>query len=135
LATKVSTKDAEIVTLKKSVTDATNPAFIDAAVKARAVVVDSAKKIFAAVVVDGKTDAEIKRQVVDSKLGDVAKGWNDEQITASFAALSATQSATPADPFAQTVKDGVKTNVADAEKANLPKGTIITIGGKQAIVE
>lgn len=26
-------------------------------------------------------------------------------------------------------------SVAEAEKANLPKGTIITIGGKQAIVE
>jgi hypothetical protein len=40
-------------------------------------------------VVKDQSDAQIRRQVVDSKLGDVAKGWSDDQITASFNTLTA----------------------------------------------
>jgi hypothetical protein len=40
-------------------------------------------------VVDGKSVGEIRRQVVDAHMGDVAKGWNDDQVTASFASITA----------------------------------------------
>jgi hypothetical protein len=118
LTTNVQTKDAEIATLKTQLADAKNPAAIDAAVKARALVVDAAKKILPAVVVDAKSDIEIKRQVVDSKLGEASKGWNDEQISASFAALSL--SAPVADPYAAAVRDGANT-VVDAEAARIER--------------
>lgn len=131
LTTQVQTKDAEIATLKKQLEDAKNPAAIDAAVKARAVVVDSAKKILPAVVVDGKTDAEIKRQVVDSKLGDLAKGWNDDQVSASFAALSVSAPAASSDPFASAVRDGSNVNVSDAEKARIERDKELSAAWKQ----
>lgn len=121
LTTDGATKDAEIATLKQQLADAKNPAAIDAAVKARAVVVDSAKKILPDVVVDGKSDAEIKRQVVDSKLGDLAKGWSDEQIAASFAALSVSAPATNVDPYAAAVRDSSTTHFSDAEKARIER--------------
>lgn len=88
--TQIAAKDAEIVTLKQQVTDATmTPAKLDEAVKARAAVVDTARAVMATVVVDGKTEAEIRRQVVDARLGETAKGWTDAQVAASFAALTA----------------------------------------------
>lgn len=121
LTTNVQTKDAEIATLKKQLADAKNPAAIDAAVKARAVVVDSAKKILPAVLVDGKSDVEIKRQVVDSKLGEVAKGWNDEQVSASFTALSLSAPTVKADPYVAAIRDGVNLTVADADKARIER--------------
>jgi hypothetical protein len=113
------TKDAEIATLKKQVEDsAMTPAKLDDAVKARAVVVDAAKKVLSSVVVDGKTDSEIRRQVVDSKLGDVAKDWSDEQVAASFNTLSAS----PVDAYRQSqMKTGDNKNVTsyDAHKQRL----------------
>jgi hypothetical protein len=115
LATQVATKDGEIATLKAQLADAKNPAAIDAAVKARAAVVDAAKKILPAVVVDAKSDVEIKRQVVDSKMGEVSKAWNDEQIAASFLAL--TMVAPVADPYASAVRDSSNVNMSDSEKA------------------
>lgn len=121
LTTNLQTKDAEIATLKQQLADAKNPAAIDAAVKARAVVVDSAKKILAAVVVDGKSDTEIKRQVVDSKMGELAKGWNDDQIAASFAALSLSAPATVADPYAQAVRDSNTASFSDSDKARIER--------------
>lgn len=85
-------KDGEIATLKKQVADAallTTPAAIDAMVKDRAALVGLAKKVLPAVVVDGKTAAEIRRQVVDAKLGAAATGKSDEYIAASFDTLAA----------------------------------------------
>jgi len=86
----IATKDAEIATLKTQLADATNPAAIDAAVKDRAAVVDQAKAIIGdKLVVDGKSTAAMRRQVVDAKLGDVSRGWTDEQVAASFGTLVA----------------------------------------------
>jgi len=87
---------AEVATLKKAVEDAKlTPAKLDALVADRAVVSGKARAILGdALVVDGKTDAEIKRQVVDKKLGEAAKGWTDEQVSISFATLTADVKAT-----------------------------------------
>lgn len=88
--TEIATLTATNATLKQQVADAAmTPAKMDAAVRARATVVDAARKALPAVVVDNKTDAEIRRQVVDARLGDAAKGWSDEMVTASFGTLTA----------------------------------------------
>lgn len=86
----IETKDAEIVTLKKQVEDAKiTPAKLDELVKDRSLVAGKAKVILGdKLVIDGKTISEIKRQVVDANLGEAAKGWNDDQVNASFVALT-----------------------------------------------
>jgi hypothetical protein len=94
LTTSLSTKDAEIVTLKQQVTDsAITPAKLDLLVKDRGNVVGKARIVMGSnadkLVIDGKTDGEIRRQVVDSKLGDAAKGWDDVMVRASFDTMTA----------------------------------------------
>jgi hypothetical protein len=86
-------KDAEIVTLKKQLADAAmTPQKIAQAARDRNSVEQRAKALHDAVVItDDKSDADIRRQVVDVRIGDVAKGWTDEQVTASFNTLTATQ--------------------------------------------
>lgn len=99
-----TTNDSIIADLKTKLADAQSPAAIDNAVKARALVIDSAKKVLSSVVVDDKSDDEIKRQVVDAKLGDAAKDWDASQISASFTALCAAGVA--ADPYRKAIADG-----------------------------
>src|SRR5690606_41884007 len=61
-------KDGEIAALKKEIEDSRlTPQKLDEAVKARAAVIDSARKILPSVVVDGKSEADIRRQVVAAK--------------------------------------------------------------------
>jgi hypothetical protein len=96
------TLTAEVATLKKQAEDsAMTPDKLDAMVKDRAEISGKAKAILGdKLVVDGKSTADIKRQVVDAKLGDAAKGWTDDQVSVSFATLTAgvkaTDSAAPA---------------------------------------
>lgn len=90
LSTDISTKDAEIATLKKAIEDAAiTPDKLDVLVKDRENVVGKAKALHAAVVVDGKTTVDIMRQVVDAKLAETAKGWSDDQVKVSFDTMSA----------------------------------------------
>lgn len=97
------TQDAKIATLESQVKDAElTPQKLDDAVKARAVLVDAARKLKPDVTVDGKTDAEIRKEVVAAKLGDAAKDWKDEQITVSFQTLQGTGAP---DPYRQSVED------------------------------
>jgi hypothetical protein len=86
-------KDAEIVTLKKQLTDAAmTPQKIAQAARDRNSVEQRAKALLDTVVItDDKSDADIRRQVVDAKIGDVAKGWTDEQVMSSFNTLTVTQ--------------------------------------------
>lgn len=90
-ATVLSQKDAEIATLKKQVEDSKlSPAQIDQLVKDRSLVAGKARAILGdKLVVDGKSIADIQRQVVDLKLGDTAKGWSDDQVKISFETLTA----------------------------------------------
>lgn len=96
------TLTAEVATLKKQAEDsAMTPDKLDAMVKDRAEISGKAKAILGdKLVVDGKSTTDIKRQVVDAKLGDAAKGWTDDQVSVSFATLTAgvkaTDSAAPA---------------------------------------
>lgn len=86
-----ATKDAKITTLEAKVKDAeVTPDKLDAMVKDRAEVIGKAKAVLGdKLVVDGKTLSDIRRQVVSAKVGDAAKDWNEDQLHASFAALTA----------------------------------------------
>lgn len=87
---EISTKDAEIATLKQQLGDAKmSPQKLDQMVSARVATVERARSIIGdALVMEGKTDAEMRRQVVNAKLGEVAKDWSDDMINASFNTLS-----------------------------------------------
>lgn len=89
LNTSISTKDGQIAALTQQVADAAiTPAMMDAAITARATVVDAAKKIMPTLDATGKTETEIKKTVVSAKLGDAAKNMDDAAISGAFAAFS-----------------------------------------------
>jgi uncharacterized protein len=88
--TESANKDAEIVTLKKQLVDSKiTPDALDQMVTDRVATIERAKAIVGdTLVVQGKTIADMRKQVVLAKLGDVAKDWNDDMITASFNTLT-----------------------------------------------
>ena len=89
---QLQTKDAELATLKQQLTDATVTAEkLDLLADARAAVKQRAKALLDSVVLDKKSDADIRRQVVNARMGDTAKDWNDDMITASFNTLAIAQ--------------------------------------------
>lgn len=114
---KLAERDAEIVTLKKSLEDAkVTPAQLRDQAKAYAQVCDKAKAL--KVEFDDGADAEtIMKAVVDEKMGDAAKDYDDKQIAAAFAVLTKdakTEDADKApDQLRSTLAGGVKT--ADAK--------------------
>ena len=96
LTTQLAAKDAEITTLKKQVEDAkVSPDKLDELVKDRQRIVDAARKLLGdKLVTDGKSVEDMRKQVVDAMLGDAAKGWDANQINASFNTLLAAAPAT-----------------------------------------
>lgn len=111
LTTTISTKDAEIATLKQAVEDAkVTPAQMRDAAKAYAHVCDKAKALGVTFAEDADSDA-IMAAVVNAKMGDAAKDWTADQIAASFAVLA--KDAKPADPVRDAFK-GPIVNVGDA---------------------
>lgn len=115
----VATKDAELTTVKSQLADATSPAKIEAAARDRADVMGKARAVLGdKLVTDGKTTPEIRRQVVDFKLADVAKGWNDEQVAASFAAIVKDVKPGVSDPLADALSRSNGGSLNDAEKAH-----------------
>jgi hypothetical protein len=94
-------KDAEIATLKTQLKDAEmTPEKLDAMVKDRQIVIDKAKAVMgdSKLKTDGMAMADIQKQVVAAKLGDVAKDWDANQIAASFNTLVAAAPKTGAPP-------------------------------------
>ena len=90
---ETAAKDAEIATLKQQLVDAKPTAqALDAMVAERTSTITKAKSLLGdKLIVDGKTSAEIRRQVVDAAMKDAAKGWTDDQVTASFAVIGVGQ--------------------------------------------
>jgi hypothetical protein len=90
----LATKDAEIATLNKKVTDsAITPAQLDAMVAERTTVIGKAKAVMgdkaSTLIVDGKTVADIKKQLVDGHLGaEVTKDWTTVHYDAAFASIT-----------------------------------------------
>lgn len=82
-------KDAQIAELTTKLKDAElTPAKLDAAVKDRAGLIAKAKSLIGdALVSDGKTADEIRKQVVLAKMGDTAKEYTPEQFTVAFDAF------------------------------------------------
>jgi hypothetical protein len=107
LQKQIGVKDAEIATLKKQVEDAAvTPEKLDAMVRDRDEVIGKGRAVLGnALVIDGKTIGDIRKQVVLAKIGDAAKGWNDDQVAASFATMTA------------DVKPVGGANVVDASRA------------------
>jgi hypothetical protein len=88
LTTDKATLEAEKVTLTKQVADAAlTPQQLRDAAKSYATVVGKAQAM-GVTVADSMDEPAIKRAVVDKALGDLAKGWNDVQVDASFASLT-----------------------------------------------
>lgn len=108
-------ENAKVVTLTKEVADlktAASPAALDARVKDRAGLLDKAKKLLPAVTLDGKTDGEIRRQVVDSQLGAAAKDKSDDWIAASFDTMAAVSPS--GQSFSQNLSTATPHNSMDA---------------------
>jgi hypothetical protein len=121
IKTDIAAKDAEIVTLKKAVEDSTlTPEKLRDAAKNYALATGKAKAL-GVTVADSMDEPAIMKAVVDAKMGDAAKAYTPEQISAAFAVL--TKDAKPAafDPLAAglqqqtTVIDGIDP-AADREK-------------------
>lgn len=101
-------KDSEIEDLKKQLADAEmTPDKLDALVDARSAVVDHARAILGDAKADfkGKTLNDVRRVVVDKKLGDKAKGWSDAQVEAVFDSFDEAKPSAPhnANGFADAV--------------------------------
>ena len=108
---EIIAKDKEIADLKAKVLDA---AALDKLIADRAALITKAKAISDAIVVSGKSDAEIKRAAVVAKLGDAATDKTDAYIDAMFDILS---DAKPADPVAAALADAKKPAMpADRDK-------------------
>lgn len=121
LKTQIETKDGEIVALNAKLVDAeVTPAKLQALADARADVIGKAKVLAPALVTDGKTDADIRKEAVTAKLGDAATAMSDAAIEGAFTAL--TKDAKPAAPSVQPLPAPV--NIGDAaarEQASLAK--------------
>lgn len=107
----IQAKDGEIVALNAKLKDAeVTPAKLQALADARAKVVDAAMAINPAIVTDGKTDAEIRKEAVTAKLGDVAKDMADAAIEGAFIAFA--KDAKPGSPAVQPI--GAPSIIRDA---------------------
>jgi hypothetical protein len=85
---------------------------LQAAATARAALINKAISVSPNIVTDGKSDAEIRKEVVSAKLGDAAKDLDDAKIEGAF--LSLTRDAPGADPVRDALRSGVRTNTNDS---------------------
>lgn len=116
---ELARKDAEIDKLQKQIV---SDADIEKRVAARTQLIDTARGLSADVVVDGKSEAEIKKATVAKVLGDSAvEGKDEAYISVRFQILADDKAAgrTLVDPVRNTLRDGKNTppsnvNVADA---------------------
>ncbi|MEV5031631.1 DUF2213 domain-containing protein [Sphingobium sp. LMC3-1-1.1] len=114
--TSIQAKDGEIAALTQKLADAeVTPAKLQQLADARADVIGKAKILAPNIVVDGKTDAEIRKEAVSAKLGDSAKDMADAAIEGAF--LAFTKDAKAPDPLRDALKDGLRVNDTYAEVA------------------
>lgn len=131
---QVKAKDAEIAALKKQLSDSASPEALQKAAKAAGELRDTAKKIAPAVVLDGKSDAEIRKAVVDSQLGDAAKDFTDSQYEAAFATFAAGVAKTAGADFRSALGDASHRTAASArDEAIAKRDQALTDGWKTPI--
>lgn len=132
LTTDNATLKAQVTTLEKQVADAVlTPSQLRDAAKAYQAIADKAKAL-GVEVSDDMDEAAIQKAVVSAKLGDAAADWNETQIAASFATLTAAtrandQKIVPIAPLAnvndseKVVSDAYAEMIADMHKASSAK--------------
>jgi hypothetical protein len=118
--TAKSKLEGEKGALEKQLADATDPAALQEAATKRAKLIEDAKKLAPKLVTDGKSDADIRKEVVQAQLGDTAKDYDDTAIAASFATLAAVAKQSPkgADKLRDAITD---TSVNDSDLDELVK--------------
>lgn len=103
-------KDEEIGELKAKLKEAEDAAIVDvdALVAARSALVAQVKAVDAAIEVAGKSDAELRKLAVKSKLGDAAiADASDAEISGMFKVLAA--GAGKSNPVADAISTGIQT--------------------------
>ncbi len=117
LTTEKTTLDAKVTTLEQAVKDAKpTPQQLRDAGKALMVSAGKAKAL-GVTVTDAMDEAAIMAATVNAKMGDAAKGWNADQIAASFAVL--TKDAKVSDTVVQAIGAPVITDAANREATAL----------------
>jgi len=117
----IAAKDEEIGTLKadlkKAQDAALKPADLDKLVADRATLIGTVKAIDAKIVVDGKSDADLRKAAVAAKLGDdMVKDASEAEIAGMFKAVANDVKA--ADPFREVVKDGLQPTADELKPVN-----------------
>lgn len=103
LTTDKATLEAQVATLTQAVADAKpTPAQLRDAGKSLMLAAGKAKALGVAVT-DAMDEPAIMAAVVNAKMGDTAKGWNAEQIAASFAVLAKDAKVQDADPLRDAI--------------------------------
>lgn len=112
---KLDAKTGELAVVQKKLDDATSPAALSAAVRARSALLDMAEKRGSKKreEYDAMDDAAVRRAVVEERLGDAAKALSDEAVTGAFFALDGVASNGP--------KLNIRQQDADPWAAFLPK--------------
>lgn len=123
--TELATAQTDLATAKTEITDLKaqldakqiTPAMLRDAAKSYADVSAKAEAL-GVEVADDADEAAIKRAVVDAKLGDLAKDWSDEQVNASFLAL--TKDAKPAEkaPAKDRLAEGIASHIGPITDAS-----------------
>jgi len=116
----IKSKDVEIATLKKALDDAAiTPEKLRDAAAAYSAIVEKAKAVGVSVADNASTET-IMRAVVDSKMGEVSKDWNDKDIAVSFATLTANVKLGDAtDPYRVAMGDRRVVDFGDAKSKAL----------------
>ena len=93
LEEETKTKDAEIETLKKAVEDSKiSPQKLNDMVAERESIMQVAKNVLQdSADIQGKTNDEIKKLIVDAKMGETSKDWDDNQVAAAYQTLKGLQ--------------------------------------------
>jgi hypothetical protein len=86
----IKARDAKIATLEQQLKDnAWTPAKLDAEVKVRQLVIDKARALLGkTLITDNRTVDDIRKQVVEFRMGAKANGWDANQISSSFDTLT-----------------------------------------------
>ena len=119
----IKAKDAEIAVLNKKVTDAEwTPERIEDEIGKRLDVIDKARTYLGdKLSTKGKSVNDIRKQVVDAHMGDVAKDWDAVSVAAGFAAITkdGKRASNNSNQFADVVRAFAQpmhpVNVGDAE--------------------
>jgi hypothetical protein len=98
---EIATRDGKIAALEQQVKDAQlTPEKLDAMVNDRLAIRDQVRKLLPSFKCDGKSDTDIRRAVVASKLGDErTRAMSDENVAGAYQAYASTSSPAAPNPI------------------------------------